>query len=163
MRRSWVGRALSDPVMTGMFGSSESAAWGLLLAPQVVLVARHWQRVAARFERLDARRPQIEAFSGILAVLERASFEAPLLRSLRARLDVAGRPPSHHMRRLASATGWADLRFQALLHPFLNLLFMWDWHVLWALERWNRSAGARVESWLETIGEIEALASLAVL
>ena len=67
------------------------------------------------------------------------------------------------MRSLAGLAGWADLRYQPLVHPFINLLFMWDLQVLRRMERWNRTAGMHVRSWFEATGAFEALSSLATL
>jgi DNA mismatch repair ATPase MutS len=145
------------------FGLVRGAVWWLLIAPQAVLVAATWKTAVDRLELFDARRPHLEAFGKMLALIESTAFDSPLLLDLRRCLDVEGRPPSHHMRVLAWWAGWADLRFQPLLHPVVNILFMWDWQILWAVERWNASAGARARRWLETVGEIEALASLSVL
>jgi DNA mismatch repair ATPase MutS len=85
------------------------------------------------------------------------------LKSLQSRLDAGVRAPSAHIRALARLAGWADLRHQVLLHPILNLLFMWDLRLLQGMECWNRTAGMHVRSWFEVIGEFEALSSLAGL
>jgi hypothetical protein len=147
--------------MVGGF-PARAGLW-LALAPQSVLVVWTWKTPVRKFALLDSRRPQLEAFGRMLAVIEQASCEAPLLRELRARLEAAGRPPSADMRALARLAGWADFRYQYLVYPFVNLLLMWDWHVLWALERWNARAGVCVRNWFEVVAEIEALASLSVL
>src|SRR6185369_14048026 len=48
-------------------------------------------------------------------------------------------------------------------HVFLQLLLLWDFHMVWRLERWQRDAGPRVRDWLAALGEIEALNALAGL
>ena len=109
--------------------------------------------MGTRLELFDARRSHIEAFAKIFALLERTSFQSPLLRELRARLDVQGRSPSRHLHALAVWAGWADLRFHALVHVVINTLVLWDWHIVWAVERWMRRVGASVSRWLSSVAE----------
>jgi DNA mismatch repair ATPase MutS len=46
------------------------------------------------------------------------------------------------------------------VYPIINLVLMWDFHCVFALERWQRSAGKQVRGWFNTLGELEALSSL---
>lgn len=46
---------------------------------------------------------------------------------------------------------------------FFNILTLWDFQNLIALEAWKQKSGAFIKSWLEGLGRIEALASLAVI
>jgi hypothetical protein len=160
---------LACPLVGGLVVAGHSLdiivnpAWWLLLTPQIAMAAWSWTGITARLRLIDARRPQLEAFARIMSVVERASFRSRLLRQLSEGLRLVDRPPSHHMADLARRVGWADLRYQPLLHIAANLVLLWDWHVLWSLERWTGTVGGRVRRWLEIIGEIEALASLSVL
>jgi DNA mismatch repair ATPase MutS len=51
----------------------------------------------------------------------------------------------------------------SVLYLPLQALTLWDVHVLAALERWKQDGGQEARRWLTTLGEIEALASLAGL
>jgi hypothetical protein len=149
-----------------------AAAWALgfvrgsvfaaTLVPAIIVVGLTQRQALTRFDLLDARKAHLLAFARMIAVVEGARFDAPLLERLRTRCEAAERPASHHLKRLASLAGWADFR-QVILHPLFNVLLLWDLHVLWGLERWNGLAGALVQTWLEALGELEALSSLAAL
>jgi DNA mismatch repair ATPase MutS len=39
---------------------------------------------------------------------------------------------------------------------------MWDFHVLFAMERWRRRSGVHVRAWLDSLGTVDALATLAI-
>jgi DNA mismatch repair ATPase MutS len=67
------------------------------------------------------------------------------------------------MRRLHGWVSASELRRQFLFHVIANPFVLWDLHVLRGLERWNRDVGSHTASWFETVGELEALASLATL
>ncbi len=66
------------------------------------------------------------------------------------------------MRQLNRILGFAELRRgAAILHFPVQALTLWDFHVLFALERWRRASGPRVRGWLEALGELDALTLLA--
>jgi DNA mismatch repair ATPase MutS len=66
------------------------------------------------------------------------------------------------MRRLNRILGFGELRRSAaLLHFPIQALTLWDFHVLFALERWRRHTGARVRGWLDALAELDALTALA--
>ena len=66
------------------------------------------------------------------------------------------------MRRLNRILGYAELRRgAAMLHFPVQAFTLWDFHVLFALERWRVSSGRRVRGWLDALGELEALNLLA--
>jgi DNA mismatch repair ATPase MutS len=68
------------------------------------------------------------------------------------------------MKRLNTILGFAELRQgSAILHFPIQALTLWDFHVLFALERWRRSVGPHVRDWLEAAGEIDALACFAAV
>jgi DNA mismatch repair ATPase MutS len=56
----------------------------------------------------------------------------------------------------------ADLRGWMFFYP-IQLATLWNVHVLWLLERWQRTAGIRARVWLDALGDFEALAALATL
>jgi DNA mismatch repair ATPase MutS len=76
-----------------------------------------------------------------------------------ARGDAAS--AERELARLDRILGWFALRNSEWGHPPLNLLASWDIHCVLALERWQRDAGGRLRGWLEALGQVEALCSLA--
>jgi len=96
-------------------------------------------------------------------VVERAKFDAPLLRDIQGRLTVGGTEPSVQMARLKAWASAAELRQQFLFYIVVNPLTLWDLHVLRGLERWNAEVGRHTADWFAALGELEALSSLATL
>jgi DNA mismatch repair ATPase MutS len=45
----------------------------------------------------------------------------------------------------------------------VEVVTLWNIHLLWLLERWQRDAGAYVRGWLVALGEMEALIALGTL
>jgi hypothetical protein len=75
----------------------------------------------------------------------------------------AGLPAHTSLAALESRLGLADIRHSAPLHFLLQVLTLWDFHVLALLEGWQRGAGRHARRWLAALGELEALAALAAL
>src|SRR4029077_1173148 len=90
-------------------------------------------------------------------------WRAPLLTAQHARLRAGGSAPDL-LRGLSRLAGWAELRTgAALLHFPIQALTLWDFHVLFALQRWRGRCGAQVREWLEDLGEGDALAVLYII
>jgi DNA mismatch repair ATPase MutS len=79
-------------------------------------------------------------------------------------MSADGRPAPVAMRALNRILSFADLRRgAALLHFPIQAFTLWDFHCLFALESWRRSAGARVHTWFGAAAELDALSCLAAV
>ena len=127
-----------------------------------------WLSVAARRALGDGIRAAMSHLSGLsayaemLAHVEAASFGAPKMQALRARL-ATGRGASRELMRLGSIVRLAEARYSPMAHTALQLLGLWDFHVLVALERWQLASGSHARDWLAALGEAEAISALATL
>jgi DNA mismatch repair ATPase MutS len=59
-------------------------------------------------------------------------------------------------------THLSELRHSSIGGLF-QVLLLWDFHVLAALERWRSRSGSHAREWLKGLGEVEALSALAGL
>ena len=126
----------------------------------VALFAAHRRRIHRLLEASNLWSRDLDVFAHVLVHLERAQFVSGPLERLRQRLDTNGAPPSSAIRqlhRLAEMHDWQhNLLFAIVATPLL-----WDVHIAFAMESWRRRFGSRVRVWLESVGEFEALSSLA--
>jgi DNA mismatch repair ATPase MutS len=67
------------------------------------------------------------------------------------------------MARLERIVSLLDARNNEVWRFFIGPVLMWDLNCVIALERWRARTGRHVRTWLEALGEVEALASLASL
>jgi MutS domain V len=65
------------------------------------------------------------------------------------------------IRRLSRLTSFFDQRLNLLVFTFLNSLAFYDLQCMVALERWKSRYRDRLPAWIEAVGNIEALNSLA--
>jgi MutS domain V len=109
---------------------------------------------------VDEAAHELRLVAEVLALLEKQSFHAPLLVELRASLDTEHAPPSVRLARLGRIMDYLDSReniFVRLLEPFVL------WTPYWAIrvEEWRKQSGPGVRRWLNAMGEMEALSSIA--
>ena len=116
--------------------------------------------MARVFTEVDHAARDIALLGAVLGRLEAERFRAPRLAELRARLDVDGQPPSRQLARLTRLMEQVDSRHNAFAR-LIGFFLVWDVHLAHAVERWRLASGPKVGVWLETVGELEALASLA--
>ena len=136
--------------------------WVLPAIVQSLLLMQLGKQTRNTLDVVGAKAKILEAYQRMLVEVERARWQSPLLQSLQTRLQVAGKPPSEQLSRLAFWVGWAELRYN-LLHPVINGLTLWDLHVVRGIEGFVRDVGPRLSDWFLALGELEALASLATL
>ena len=118
--------------------------------------------INAIIEDLSARQSVFESYAELFDLAGRPPLRAPLLAGIQADLASGEQSAARQMRRLARLMPLADIR-NALLFTPVRIATVWDVHVLWLLERWQRAAGPYARGWLERLGELEALAALAAL
>jgi len=117
------------------------------------------ERVAKVVSAVERREPALALLAGLLRVMERQSFSAPRLITLRSALERNGVPASRQIERLRKLVALLDARRNQFFAPFA-LLFLWTTNIAFAIERWRLQSGAEIVSWISTIAELEALLSL---
>jgi hypothetical protein len=143
-------------------GFLDAALWFLPLLAGLVFSFGYARRIYTQFDRAGAGQGALARYAALFEHATRTSFVSPALRQLNARLSVDGKSAPACMRQLNRILGFAELRSTAaLLHFPIQAFTLWDFHVLFALERWRRRAGAHVRDWMDAIGELDALSALA--
>ncbi len=102
----------------------------------------------------------LRLLAGLLMRTEREAFTAPALRKLVERLSSHTQPASRTIGRLSAIVGFVEARRNIILALF-QLPLMYPLHTALAAERWRKAHGATVAPWIEVLGELEALLSLA--
>jgi len=99
-------------------------------------------------------------FAQVAATIERASFESDVLVRLQRRLSTGNVTAGAAVGRLARLNRWQEAQRNAMFFP-VAVALLWSVHFAYALEAWRARYGGNVATWLRTVGEFEALASLA--
>jgi hypothetical protein len=145
-----------------LLGIIDAALWLLPLVAGIILSFALARVVLTAFDQAGAGQQAIGRYAALFEHTTHTPFGAPALRELQVRLSADGRSAPACMRRLNRILGFAELRSAAaLLHFPIQAFTLWDFHVLFALDRWRRVAGPHVRDWLEAVGELDALAAFA--
>jgi hypothetical protein len=134
-----------------------------LITVNLVLSYNLRERLEETLNRVSAREGELLRYAEAMEVAVGRPATAEILRRNAGLLAPAGVPAHRWMDLLHRRVVLGDARHASLLHFPLQLLLLWDFHIVWLLERWQRDAGRRVRGWLAALGEIEALAALAGL
>jgi energy-coupling factor transporter ATP-binding protein EcfA2 len=162
----WVSRALALLTL-GLIAAQASGlvgfpAWLLVLPVNVAISVTLGRGPGRMLGEVSERQETYRAYAALFAIITRQSFSAPLLQRLHATLSADGLRADEQMRRLVRRMALVDIR-SMMFFVIVQWLTLWDIHVLWLLERWQRVAGGHARAWLEALGEVEALAALATL
>lgn len=133
------------------------AFWIVGVAGAFVLSWRVGARVRHVLDRAFGREAMFDHFPALFGTIAETRFEDPTLAGIATRLRVGGEDATARIAQLRRIMNLADARFSSL-HFLLQLGFLWDLHVLRALQRWQRECGHHVRDWLRAAGELETLA-----
>jgi MutS domain V len=101
----------------------------------------------------------LNLLSQVLAAFEREPFTSPKLLQLQARLKQGSVLPSQAIARLNRRVEFLESAHNLFVRVFDFVIFYRLQFVL-ATESWRRRYGRSLRTWLETVGELEALAAL---
>ncbi len=137
--------------------------WLLPLALNGLMTLLWARRIYPVLEAVSSRAHRFGGYSELLRRVSERSFDSSYPNRLRLQTAEGETSAWRQMRRLERIVGWSELRLSPMFHIGVQAFTMWDFHVVYLLERWQREVGAHVRGWLTALGEIEALGALAVL
>jgi hypothetical protein len=125
------------------------------------LVSGRYRTLVARLSDTGARRArELRTVAGMVALLERERFAAPLLTTLVGELTDGGVSSRRRLRGLVRLVNLLDLRRSALMALVTAPLLLGTQAAL-AIEAWRERHQAVLARWVRAVGTLEALASLA--
>lgn len=142
--------------------------WSTALVTPLILVivaeGAMAYRLRGRIERVthgaEHAFADLDLLSAVLGRMEREEFASPHLRALKERLESHHTAASRTIGRLRTVVDLAMSRDNLIVRVF-DVPLMYSVQVLFVVEAWQRKHGHAVRAWVEAVGEIEALLSLA--
>lgn len=139
------------------------ALWVIPVSIALWITLRPGESVRKRFGHVFGREGLLRAYPRLLQLATSLDSDDPSVRALRARFDAGGIDAVTWLHKLARLEHLANLRLSGLMYAPVQILLLWDLHVLAALERWQQQAGPHVRTWLDALGELESLCAIATL
>ena len=150
-----------DPnVLMDAWISGWPAMWWLIPFLVGIAISYAYERsIHGAFDRAALGERSLPGVSAMLALVCRERWKATMLQGVQARMRAGGDAPTI-IATLARRSQWAVLRDVPLLHFPVQAFTLWDFHVLFLIERWRAQHGPKVRGWLDALGEIDATAVL---
>ncbi len=137
---------------------------GLVTIANLIMLGWLGKRANAIVESLasSTQSAAIDLIANVIREIEAEPFDEPAIAALARRLKgEAGMPSaSSGMARLARISDWADSRHNVFVR-LSEIPLLFTLQLGYAAESWRRRHGARLREWVDAVGEMEALLSLA--
>ncbi|KAB3529319.1 MutS family DNA mismatch repair protein [Alkaliphilus serpentinus] len=105
----------------------------------------------------------LEAFGKLLLLIEEEDVESEYLLQLKEGIKINNTNASEVIKLLEKISSYIDIKYSPLVHFVQNIIFLWDYYWIFELEGWKKTYGMGIRRIFDTIGEFEAIASLAVI
>lgn len=149
----WIGAIVSWPIFG--FGKLALAISVLNLAWSHRIHAR-WDEAA---DHIEEATHDLDVLSGVLRLIDHGQFSASRLKAIQQRLRHGNVVPSDSIRRLDRIVGYLESRRNPAMR-LLDVLTFWSAQFVFRAEKWQQEFGPQIRSWLEAVGEFEALTAL---
>jgi hypothetical protein len=137
---------------------------GLVATANLLFLGWLSKRANAIVEDLSAATESaaLDLIASVIKEIERETFAEPELVELAQRLRGSQQalPVSQRIARLARISDWADSRHNVFLR-LSEIPILFTLQVAYAAQAWRERYGAQMRNWVEAVGEMEALLSLA--
>jgi hypothetical protein len=166
MRASWLAWAGPILAVSALLGAVIWAAWGVVTPFVAVVVVEavltYWLKkpMEAVLHGTENAFHDLELLSGVMARIEAHPFRSPELQSLQRELLSAKISASRTIAKLGSLVDLILSRNNVFVR-IIDVPLMYSVQLALATERWRRAHGQAVKRWIATVGETEALISLA--
>ncbi len=103
----------------------------------------------------------LATYAGIIEMIEQKEFKSSELQKLQQQLGGKEHPASSAVNRLAKLMNALDQRNNILITALLNGFLFWELRQVVKIESWKETHAAQLPAWLEVVGKVDALCSLA--
>ncbi|MGK0465508.1 MutS-related protein [Clostridium sp.] len=133
------------------------------LVVHIILLVIGYKEISLSLDTVHQYKDTLLIYNKLLMHIEKKTFHSEYLIKLRAKLiNTEGITASSQIKKLANLVNLISDRANMYYLP-INILLLWDYQCLINLQRFKNESGPFLKTWLEVIGEIEALNSLSII
>jgi len=133
----------------------------------VIISVMYSANVHDIFARVNSRQGEVEGYLKMFRLVYSIPDAAGKLAEIKSAAAERGGGVIFRMHELQFVMKLANISHSAMLFIFiympLQVGFLYDFHILNLLEKWQRGCGQYASGWFEALGQFEALSSLATL
>lgn len=142
-------------IQTGFF-----APFVIVFVIDILFLGAFKKRVEEVERMAGEPRRELGVLTGVLGIIEHASFTSPLLNTIQNDLSDDGVRASACVRQLDRRIYLLEAPRNAIFAP-VAIALMWPLFAAAAVERWRMTHGASLRRWCDCAGEFEALCAIA--
>lgn len=135
----------------------------ILFIVNLIIAFSFAKRISAQLSVSTSVTKILLCYKDQLKLIEEESFQSPLLQHYQHQLKKNNQSASVLLKQLASLFDYLETIINLVVSILLNGLFLFHIHVLYRLGSWKKAHAAKINPWLQLIGEVEALNSFANL
>lgn len=128
---------------------------------QLLVLSLYLKKINSHHRKLDSFIGTVSQYLPLVRSVCRQSFASPWLQELKKTFSSSGQNALKAFRQLKSIHEKLDQRGNILIAFLLNGLYLKDIHTMLELDRWKKEYGCRIDDWIQTLGTIDALVSMA--
>ena len=103
----------------------------------------------------------LSTYAKLISLVDEQKMKSPLLCQLKNELGSEGKRATDVLKELSKELDRLDLRNNQILYIILEGSVFWQLRQVMRIEQWKQKYGPLLVDWLETLGKIDALCSLA--
>ena len=111
----------------------------------------------------EIHKNDIEAYYNLIEIIDNEEFKSELLSEIKTNLNKESKSVVSEMKALKNLSDWIGDSSSNAYYLLLNITILSDIFILKNLYDWKEKNGTKFYSWLKTMGDIEALCSIANL
>lgn len=121
------------------------------------------KQLASYYDQLDKIVPEVSILRKSAALIEGQTFKSTCLNELQQHYTGGKEKASTAIATLKSILDKFDLHLNPMVYIPLNTLLLWDLQLVFQLEKWRTRQKANASHWFSSLGEMEAVCSIANL
>lgn len=129
----------------------------------LILFGNQYKKIQDEIQKATDIHKIISQYSMIVQQIEKAEFKTIKLQNLQKKLLYKNENASKHIQKLAELFSRMDTISNVVITVLFNGTFLFHVHTLRSLIKWKKEHAQNIRQWLDVIGEIETLNSLANL
>lgn len=103
----------------------------------------------------------LSIYAELISLIENQEMHTPLLKQLKAEFGMDGKLTTHILKELSHELDKLDLRNNQILYILLEGSVFWQLRQVMRIEQWRHKYGKYLLHWLDVLGEMDALCSMA--
>jgi DNA mismatch repair ATPase MutS len=135
----------------------------LLLLMQAILLRINRKQRSEVFDLAEKYSKDIKVYYNAVRHFEKHNFRSDHIKGIKAEMvNDEGLKAYKQLDRLSRIIDNISTRHSAFFEV-INILTLWDYQCIVAIESWKQSSGKYLLSWIQSVGKVEALCGLAII